>query len=78
MTETIYFFKHRIIILCSIACTVKDSNPSMEYSKSSRGLSLSIKRDDVTGSTLLGNKVKADITHMNKKHSVNFKLKLNR
>ena len=30
------FFKHRIIILCSIACTVKDANPSMEYPKSSR------------------------------------------
>ena len=50
----------------------------IHFARASRGLSLSIKRDEVTGSTLLGNKVKADITHINKKHSVNFMLKLNR
>ena len=32
---------------------------------------MSIKRDDVTGSTLSGNKVKAYIAHINKKDSVN-------
>ena len=76
MIETI--FKHRIIILCFIACTVKDSNIHGIFQVFQGANSLSIKRDDVTGSTLLGSKVKEDITHMNKKHSVNFMLKLNR
>ena len=38
---------------------------------------MSIKRDDVTGSTLSGNKVKAYIAHINKKDSVNSRLTLN-
>ena len=71
------FFKHRILILCSIACTVKDSNPFMECSSLLEGFSLSINRDGVTGSTLSGNKVKAYIAHMNKKHPVNSMLKYN-